>query len=108
MTEPLDLRIDVAAALPIEITGGEPLHIAAWVFLPDTVPERPTVISLLAGGTYDRRYFNASVPGRSDYSLAEYLRARGHIRGFSGIEIIKIYSYLIDRNLSPFENRKRS
>ena len=79
MTEPLDLRIDVAAALPIEITGGEPLHIAAWVFLPDTVPERPTVISLLAGGTYDRRYFNASVPGRSDYSLAEYLRARGHV-----------------------------
>jgi surfactin synthase thioesterase subunit len=79
MAEPLDLRIDVAAALPLEVTGAEPLHIAAWVFLPDALPERPTVVSLLNGGTYDRRYFHFAVPGRSDYSLAEYLRARGHV-----------------------------
>jgi hypothetical protein len=78
-TEPLDLAIDVSASLPPAITGGEPLTIAAWVFLPDRVPERPTVISLLNGGTYDRRYFHFEVPGRSDYSCAEYLRARGHV-----------------------------
>ena len=79
MTDPLDLRIDVAAALPAEVTGGEPLHVAAWVFLPDRVPDGPSVITLLNGGTYDRRYFHFAVPGRTDYSLAEYLRSRGHI-----------------------------
>lgn len=79
MIEPVDLRIDVSAALPAAITGGEPLEIALWLFLPDRLPERPAVISLLNGGTYDRRYFHFDVPGRSDYSCAEYLRARGHI-----------------------------
>ena len=79
MTEPLDLRIDVSSALPDAITGGEPLDIAVWVFLPDTLPDSPTAICLLNGGTYDRRYFHFHVPGRSDYSCAEYLRARGHI-----------------------------
>lgn len=77
--DPIDLRVDVAHALPAEVTGGEPLHIAAWVFLPDDLPEHPSVISLLNGGTYDRRYFHCNVPGRSDYSLAEYLRQRGHV-----------------------------
>lgn len=77
--EPLDLRLDVSAALPNEITGGEALDIAVWVFLPDQLPEKPTVVTLLNGGTYDRRYFHFDVPGRSDYSLAEYLRARGHV-----------------------------
>lgn len=77
--EPIDLRIDVSGALPVGITGGEPLEIAAWVFLPDALPERPTVISLQSGGTYDRRYFHIDVPGRTDYSCAEYLRARGHV-----------------------------
>ena len=79
MAEPLDLRIDVAAGLPHAVTGGEPLAIAAYVFLPDSVSAHPTVVTLLAGGTYDRRYFNVVVPGRSDYSLAEYLRSRGHV-----------------------------
>ena len=79
MTEPLDLRIDVAGVLPAEVPGGEPLHIAAWVFLPDRALVRPSVITLLNGGTYDRRYFHFAVPERTDYSLAEYLRARGHI-----------------------------
>lgn len=79
MTEPIDLRLDVADALPDAITGGEPLHIAAWVFVPDAVPTVPTVVTLFAGGTYDRRYYHFEVPGRSDYSMAEYLRARGHI-----------------------------
>lgn len=77
--EPLDLRIDVSGALPAVITGGDALEIAVWVFLPDTLAQRPAVISLLNGGTYDRRYFHFEVPGRSDYSLAEYLRARGHV-----------------------------
>lgn len=81
MADPIDLRIDVSDALPVSITGGDPLHIAAWVFLPDALPEKPTVITLFNGGTYDRRYFHFEVPGHSGegYSCAEYLRARGHI-----------------------------
>lgn len=79
MAEPLDLRIDVSDALPAAITGGEPLHIAAWVFMPDLLPEKPTVVTLFNGGTYDRRYFHFEVPGREGYSCAEYLSARGHI-----------------------------
>jgi len=79
VTEPIDLRLDVAGALPEAITGGEPLHIATWVFLPDVMPVVPTVVTLFSGGTYDRRYYHFEVPGRSDYSMAEYLRARGHI-----------------------------
>jgi len=78
-TAPVDVRIDVSAALAPEITGGAPLHIAAWVFVPDCLPERPTVVTLLNGGTYDRRYFHSEVEGRDGYSCAEYLRARGHV-----------------------------
>ncbi|KTE77576.1 alpha/beta hydrolase [Sphingopyxis sp. A083] len=79
MTEPFEVRIDVADALPAAITGDQPFHIAAWIFLPDTIPAVPTVVTLFNGGTYDRRYFHFDVPGRQDYSLAEYLRVRGHI-----------------------------
>ena len=79
MTDPIDLRLDVSGQLPAAITGGEPLHIAAWVFVPDVLPAVPAVITLFSGGTYDRRYFHFDVPGRSDYSMAEYLRTRGHI-----------------------------
>ncbi|MCW1384803.1 lysophospholipase [Novosphingobium sp. KCTC 2891] len=79
MTDPVELTIDVSQALPRAVTEGKPLHIGLWVFLPDKLSENPTVITLLNGGTYDRRYFHFIVPGREDYSLAEYLRARGHV-----------------------------
>lgn len=77
--EPLEIRIDISSALPTAVTREEPLSIGALVFLPDTVADPPTVITLLSGGTYDRRYFHFEVAGRTGYSLAEYLRARGHI-----------------------------
>ncbi|WP_072383594.1 alpha/beta hydrolase [Novosphingobium sp. NDB2Meth1] len=79
MAEPLEIFVDVSGALPPEVSAGKPLLISTWVFLPDAMPDRPTVISLLNGGTYDRRYFHFEVPGRTGYSLAEYLRQRGHI-----------------------------
>lgn len=79
MVDPIERRIDVSDVLPVAITGGDPLHIAAWVFMPDTLPEKPTVITLFNGGTYDRRYFHFDVPGHSEYSCAEYLRTRGHV-----------------------------
>lgn len=79
VTDPNEVRIDVSDVMPTAISGGDPLHIAAWVFLPDRPPSIPTVIVLFNGGTYDRRYFHFEVPGRGEYSCAEYLRARGHI-----------------------------
>ncbi|MDE2570865.1 MAG: alpha/beta fold hydrolase [Sphingomonadales bacterium] len=79
MSNPVDFRVDVSGALPDGITEGKALHIGASVYLPDRLPSFPTVITLLNGGTYDRRYFDFDVPGRSDYSCARYLSSRGHI-----------------------------
>ena len=75
-------RFDVTDALPAEVCGGERLSIAAWVFLPEDLtrlPERPTVMTFLNGGTYDKRYFHVQIPGRSGYSMAEHLARLGHI-----------------------------
>jgi len=79
VAEPLEFSVDVSGALPPDVSGGQPLLINAWIFLPDAIPDRPTVITLLNGGTYDRRYFHFEVPDRTGYSLAEYLCQRGHI-----------------------------
>jgi hypothetical protein len=79
---PIDLSIDVTAALPGDVTGGQPTQIAAWLFLPDDVGllgPRPVTMVLLAGGSYDRRYYHFEVPGREGYSCAEYLAGNGNI-----------------------------
>ncbi len=75
----IPLKLDVASALPPELTAGPGAFISAWVFPPLTPPQGvPTVVALLNGGTYDKRYFHVEIPGRSGYSLAEHLAARGH------------------------------
>lgn len=79
---PIDLSFDVTAALPAEVTGGLPTQIAAWLFLPDDLAllgARPVTMVLLAGGSYDKRYYHFEVPGREGYSCAEYLAARGNV-----------------------------
>ena len=77
----IETRIDVTDALPTDATQGAKAEIAAWVFPPDPAraPAVPSTIALLHGGTYDKRYFHARVPGRADYSAAEALAARGHL-----------------------------
>ncbi|MFI4979801.1 MAG: alpha/beta hydrolase, partial [Nevskiales bacterium] len=70
------------SALPEEVTGGLPTQIAAWLFLPDDLSllgPRPVSMVLLAGGSYDKRYFHFEVPGCEGYSCAEYLAGRGNI-----------------------------
>lgn len=76
-----ELRIDVTDSLPAEITQGQRLSIAAWLFLPDVnkLGRKPTIISLLNGGSYDKRYFHCVIPGRAGYSTAEHLCALGNI-----------------------------
>lgn len=69
----VSVKIDVTAALPVDVTAGGKVEIAAWVFPPNPakVPAKPTTIALLNGGTYDKRYFHFEVPGRRGYSAAE-------------------------------------
>jgi hypothetical protein len=81
-TWPIPLRFDVTGALPSDVTQGQSLFIAAWLFFPDDlskIGERPTTMTLLAGGSYDKRYHHAVIPGRAGYSAAEHLAALGHI-----------------------------
>jgi len=76
-----ELRIDVTDSLPAEITQGQRLSIAVWLFVPDVkkLGRKPTIISLLNGGSYDKRYFHCVIPGREGYSTAEHLCALGNI-----------------------------
>jgi len=77
----VSIKIDVTDALPVDATQGATVEIAAWVFPPNTAkaPEVPSTIVLLNGGTYDKRYFHVEVPGRSNYSVADEISARGHL-----------------------------
>lgn len=79
---PIELSFDVTDALPADVTGGQRLAISAWLFFPDDLArlgKRPVTMTLLAGGSYDKRYHHAVVPGRSGYSAAEHLAALGNI-----------------------------
>lgn len=78
----LDLRIDVSAAVPANVSGGEKQELAVWVFIPEavhTLAPATRVVTLLAGGTYDRRYYHFEVPGHGPYSMAQYLADAGNI-----------------------------
>ncbi|MGE3692772.1 MAG: hypothetical protein AB7F98_15465 [Novosphingobium sp.] len=79
---PVPLSFDVTSALPEDVTGGLPTQIAAWLFAPDDLSllgPRPVSMVLLAGGSYDKRYFHFEVPGREGYSCAEYLAGKGNV-----------------------------
>lgn len=79
---PIPLSFDITDALPAEITQGQRLSIAAWLFFPDdisTLGPKPIVMTLLSGGSYDKRYYHSEFPGHAGYSAAEHLAARGAI-----------------------------
>lgn len=77
----ISVSIDVTHALPADVTDGAEVEIGAWIFPPDpdASPDIPSTITLLNGGTYDKRYFHFEVSGRNDYSAAEALAERGHL-----------------------------
>ncbi|MCB2073446.1 MAG: alpha/beta hydrolase [Novosphingobium sp.] len=82
MVRKIDLSFDVTDALPPEATEGCAVNIAGWAYLPPAgaMPESsPRAMVLLAGGSYDRRYHDAQVPGRDGYSAAEHLAELGNI-----------------------------
>jgi len=81
MTEPIPVKFDVTDALPANVSDGRRIEIAAWLFLPDSPASRkarPTLITLLHGGSYDKRYHDIQIPGRPGYSCARHLAALGH------------------------------
>ena len=74
----VELSFDVTDALPAEATGGSTVRIAGWAYLPapEALPaSSPRAMVLLAGGSYDKRYHDAHIPGYSGYSAAEHLAA---------------------------------
>lgn len=79
---PIELAFDVTDALPADASEGRRIAIAAWLFFPDDpakLGERPVTITLLAGGSYDKRYHHAVIPGHPGYSAAEHLADLGNI-----------------------------
>jgi hypothetical protein len=79
---PIPLSFDVTRALPEAVTQGQRLAISAWLFFPDDLAKlgaRPVTMTLLAGGSYDKRYHHAVIPGHSGYSAAEHLAGLGNI-----------------------------
>lgn len=82
MPKPISLTFDVTAALPETATQGAAITIAAELFYPDDLSLLGThavSMSLTAGGSYDKRYHNAVIPGHAGYSAAAHLAARGNI-----------------------------
>jgi hypothetical protein len=82
MVGPIPLSIDVTDALPADVSQGERLAISAWLFFPDDparLGDRLATITLLAGGSYDKRYHHAVIPGFPGYSAAEHLAGLGNI-----------------------------
>jgi alpha-beta hydrolase superfamily lysophospholipase len=77
--DPIVVRFDVMDALPAEVTQGQPTWLTGRVFAPAARNGPATVITCLHGGSYDWRYFHIQVPGRTGYSMAEHLAARGHV-----------------------------
>jgi hypothetical protein len=78
----IELEFDVTDALPSEATQGARIVISGWLYLPPAgaLPSvAPRAMVLLAGGSYDKRYHDAQIPGHGGYSAAEHLAAQGNI-----------------------------
>lgn len=73
-----DLRLDLpSSAMPAGVEG---LAIAATLYAPARVDEQdPRVLVCWPGGSYGRDYWDIRLPGRSGYSFAEHMTARGFV-----------------------------
>jgi pimeloyl-ACP methyl ester carboxylesterase len=79
---PIELSFDVTEALGPELIQDSRIAISGWLFFPDDpakLGERPVTMTLLAGGSYDKRYHHAVISGHPGYSAAEHLAALGNI-----------------------------
>jgi alpha-beta hydrolase superfamily lysophospholipase len=70
------IRVDVSDVAML----GEPCWLEGSLFIPDAVPEDPTLVVAIPGGTYTRDYWNLEVPGRDDsYSFARSMTSAGFL-----------------------------
>lgn len=87
---PIDVRLDVTDAVAPRLRGGRAgaagergadarLVQTAWLFAPRDPGPAPRVLVCLAGGSYDKRYWHADVPGRDGYSFARHLAGLGFV-----------------------------
>lgn len=77
--EPIAVTFDVTDALPADITSHGRLHVAGLVFVPldrQFLSGNVTIITLLHGGSYDKRYFDIPMEG---FSAARHLCDLGNI-----------------------------
>jgi hypothetical protein len=73
------IEVDVTDAMPVEARG-EPITVAGTVVAdPARVRPDPVVVIATPGGTYHRRYWDLQPPGRTGYSQAEWVAARGDV-----------------------------
>ena len=79
---PIELSFDVTNALPADLVAGQRVLMAAWLFMPDDLRKlgaKPVTLTLLPGGSYDKRYFHPWIPGHEGYSAASHLAQLGNI-----------------------------
>jgi alpha-beta hydrolase superfamily lysophospholipase len=73
------VRIDVTQSVPPQHRGEGRQWIGALVVAPQELKaDTPApVVVCVHGGSYDKRYFDLQLPGRTGYSMAEHFAARG-------------------------------
>ncbi len=75
MRAPVEVRVDVSAAMP----GAGAPQTATTVYLPEDLTGRTPVIVAFPGGGYSRRYYDIWWPGVAGYSQARYHAGRGTV-----------------------------
>jgi pimeloyl-ACP methyl ester carboxylesterase len=66
------LRVEIGEVAGLSLGG-----MAATLFAPDVLPERPILVFAVPGGGYSRGYFDMRFAGHRGYSQAEHHCARG-------------------------------
>lgn len=76
-----DLKLDVSQAVPAAVSGGAAQWLGARLIAPAAIDTRQAVpvVVCVHGGTYDKRYYDAQIPGRAGYSMAEHFARHGAI-----------------------------
>jgi pimeloyl-ACP methyl ester carboxylesterase len=71
-------RTDLRLALPAG-GGGPHGELALSIYMPRSVPARPSVMFCAHGATYSRRYWTFEATGDNSYSFANFMAAHGKI-----------------------------
>lgn len=82
VTGPIVIDFDVTESLPEDATAGKKITLSGWAFFSTAAispGNHPVAMTLLSGGSYDKRYHHAVIPGHSGYSAAEHLAAKGTV-----------------------------